>query len=498
MPWPSSFWSWWWNKIKTAEDNNANCFPITAIMEDTAPITIWILYMTRKVTFWINYLDQRYMKRLWKIILLRKKDWWKQPFRLIYEIRWMLRWLRYVRFAGPLLRMFMKVQGQVWDLYRTYKQSHSMTQKKRSLYQNRSLLNLEFKRIASIQRMKSSMRRMKSQFFREQTPHEVQQLLEPSLGQSLIKEKKKNHYLNKKIQQIQQQQQQNDNNESKEIASSDDINNNNATNDNTDCCGSPSAMYGQFVSLSRRISFCANIHKIDNKEVTTGKDDDHNKDQQRHRHHECLIAPNTRFAVIWRIVITGSLLIELWRLAESWRLNKNFSQTLPEILQNIFPQNMDAGYNNNNNKTDIAAAASSDRILITQAAGNILQYIVDTVCFLDIFVWYNTGRLVDGIIVVPKPFVSRCILPGTLSQIFDHPTLPTILPSILWRIQDIFQIVGYARAIRWCITIYPLLELLLLQPLISYLLYHSDSTNTTTNNNSYSSKRDSIAMSFVY
>ena len=63
--------------------------------------------------------------------------------------------------------------------------------------------------------------------------------------------------------------------------------------------------------------------------------------------------------------------------------------------------------------------------------GRMLEVFVDAVAYFDIFVWFLTGEIDETHAIIPKPFISRCIIPGTLVQVLDHPTLPDLLPSLV-------------------------------------------------------------------
>ena len=60
-----------------------------------------------------------------------------------------------------------------------------------------------------------------------------------------------------------------------------------------------------------------------------------------------------------------------------------------------------------------------------------METFIDVVSFMDIFFWFFTGELDELGFVVPKHFITRCIIPGTLVQVLDHPTLPDVLPALL-------------------------------------------------------------------
>ena len=97
------------------------------------------------------------------------------------------------------------------------------------------------------------------------------------------------------------------------------------------------------------------------------------------------------------------------------------------------------------------------------------EMVIDLVCFIDIYVWFFTGELDLNGRVVPKPFFYRCILPGTLVQVLDHPTVPDVLPNFLACSLSAASAVGYSRMIRWLVAIVPAFNILLVDMIKSFL-----------------------------
>ena len=123
----------------------------------------------------------------------------------------------------------------------------------------------------------------------------------------------------------------------------------------------------------------------------------------------------------------------------------------------------------------------SSRLLLQ--LGSMLESFIDIVSFMDIFFWFFTGDL-DGQTgtVIPKPFIGRCIIPGTLVQIIDHPTLPKVLPAILDRIIETTIVIGWSRVIRWIVAVVPALLLIVVHPFNAYFFrhFHEDEDKTAT------------------
>ena len=193
-----------------------------------------------------------------------------------------------------------------------------------------------------------------------------------------------------------------------------------------------------------------------------------------------------------------SLLLEIFRLCASWHLSETFSISLSqtiamflvecsapektknllifisrhinEIRDNIFDALPILGPK----PADIAVCVPSglQAMLILQF-GSILERFIDTIVFLDIFVWFMTGDIdVDTQLVVPKRFFSRCIIPGTLVQVLDHPTLPTLLPNLITALLRVSKTLGHSRLVRWVLAIAPAAKVVVFDPLKTFFFRH--------------------------
>jgi len=170
-----------------------------------------------------------------------------------------------------------------------------------------------------------------------------------------------------------------------------------------------------------------------------------------------LISPRTRFSLAWRMTVTNCLMLEIARLCASWHLSETFSISLSQIVGRLLveckaPEQTKhhlAFITDQINQfrrqmfdllpifgpppVDIAVCIpSGPQALLILHFGRMLEFFVDAVVFVDIFVWFFTGD-VDAVThtIIPKPFFTRCILPGTLVQVLDHPTLPDLLPGLV-------------------------------------------------------------------
>lgn len=155
--------------------------------------------------------------------------------------------------------------------------------------------------------------------------------------------------------------------------------------------------------------------------------------------------------------MTNCLMLELFRLCTSWHLSRSFSISLPQIMTMLIVECKP------DEKTKNRLALITDKInqlrrqiydffpfvgpkpvdmgicipsgpqaSLVFSMGRMMEVFADSVAFIDIFVWFATGDIeAETHIVIPKPFFSRCILPGTLVQVLDHPTVPNLMPDIV-------------------------------------------------------------------
>ena len=200
-------------------------------------------------------------------------------------------------------------------------------------------------------------------------------------------------------------------------------------------------------------------------------------------------------------------LLELTRLFVSWHLTQTFHLSITQVISRLF---IDCNTNPEETKrhfkfvTDqidnwhtilahavpfvpfpkekllILCVPTSQLSKLFLQLGFMLETFIDVVSFLDIFFWFFTGDL-DGEtgLVIPKPFFGRCILPGTLVQVLDHPTLPKVLPFYINRIVDTTISIGWSRVIRWILAIVPAFNMIVFQPLAAYFFRHFEDSNAT-------------------
>jgi hypothetical protein len=199
-----------------------------------------------------------------------------------------------------------------------------------------------------------------------------------------------------------------------------------------------------------------------------------------------LISPQTRFSVGWRLVVTFALLTELGRLVLSYQLSRTFDLRYRDLTLRLLGlcQKKSRPVRNWIGKVAKLPAShpwldtcrkSSPSSQFSLRVAEWSEVIIDCIGFLDILVWFYTGELdATSMLVVPKPFFTRCILPGTLIQVMDHPTVPKAIPHYLSCFFQAARAVGYSRVWRWALAIYPAVHLLVIAPLQRYLFSPMD------------------------
>jgi hypothetical protein len=404
--------------------------------DDPSLATLWITQSIAQMHQLVELLQSQAMHYFWKLAL--PFSFMLKPIQLIQRIRLLSRWVRYVRFAGPLLRLLLKVQDQFWVFTKTWRQSWQHQAERAKRLAHRSMLFEDIQRIESLTRVQTALATWPSSIF-----HMAQEQA-TDIGAIIAKKKKEGQRLQRRLDSL-----KSDLRRSARLVPSSEI-------------------YDRMVALTQELT-------------DTVKTAFWNAQ---------LISPHTRFSVGWRLVVTCALLSELVRLYTSWKLSGTFEirytdmtrQLLVECEQkskpirswigkHIFRHNA-ADQLLDTLDTTCSPASPSARLALHLARASEIS--IDLVCFFDIFVWFFTGELDEHGVIRPKHWFSRCVLPGTLVQVLDHPTVPEKLPQLLSYSWKAVRAVGYSRVIRWGLAIYPAVDMMLVAPLKSYLFRPMD------------------------
>ena len=417
--------------------------------------TMWIASSIRRVSA-LSELAQRHLEAaIWNWALPFKLY---QPRRFYMRVRQLLRWIRYLRYAGPLLRMAFKLFDQFYNLTITWRQSLTAKTEKAKRVARRSMLFEDLQRIESLTKVHTALATLPSQLFRRGVSGggaggwSSQAKLSEEVGNLLAEKQREGRRMREQLMKLKE-----------DIGRS---------------FVSTSELYDRVVLLTQDMKAA-----IGNATLLSS-------------HH--LISPHSRFGVFWRVTVTNCLLLEMFRLNASWHLSGTFNITLTQIVSRFIaecdPKVMHRRFGfvtkwaedvrrSVANVVPLIPPAAEDwtkTICVPSSAtsklvlklGGAVESFIDVVGFLDIFIWFQTGELDAKGVVVPKPFFYRCIMPGTLVQVLDHPTLPDILPALIAQAMDAAEAAGWSRVIRWVLAIVPAFVMLVVHPLNTYFFRH--------------------------
>lgn len=410
---------------------------------DSSLATKWIYYCQSSTDYFINIINARIYAVLWHWILPFKLY---QPIRFYRRLRWLLRWIRYLRFAGPLLRMGLKLWDQLWALSTTWRQTLTVQAEKAKRVAQRSLLVDDIRRLESLAKVHTALASLPSQLF-----HKAQVEMNV-IGHRLAEKQKEGRQIQRRLRRLKADL-------ARSFASTTDL-------------------YDRVVRMTRDLKLSMN-------------------DSLFSSHH--LISPHSRFGVLWRVTVTNCLLLELFRLSTSWHLIGNFNLSLKQVfmklvsvcrestaksnsisflklwklVRTILPRLFPFALHPDEVEKCVPIGVLS-RIIVW--IGDYLESFIDIIGFLDIIVWFFTGELDANGLVIPKPFFSRCIMPGTLTQVLDHPTLPSALPAVLAKVVRVANEIGWGRAIRWALALTPAFILAIADPIKLYFFRQVDAS----------------------
>jgi hypothetical protein len=429
-------------------------------LHDSAMVTTWIQKTTLQVTQMVNAFHDFLGSVFWTQILPYRIH--KEPQRFIQRVQVILRWIRFLRFAFPLFRMGIKLQDQVRSVFKTRRQKWTSDMARQLRLNRPSMIFTDIQKLQSLAKVQTALARIPSFSLGENSPMRT-------FTKTVVEQYNEKRLFGKKISQ-------------------------------------------QLAKLQKDyLNFGATTELYDRITKVTQDITDKLKSEKGRRSHrylasprnlfsstEYLISPRTRFSIAWRMTVTNCLLLEIFRLCASWHLSESFSIPLSQIVGRLLVE-CKAPVQTNNHLAfimdqvnhfrryiydtipilgsppiDIAVCIpSGPQALFILYLGRMLEIFVDGVVFLDIFVWFFTGDIdVDTHAIIPKPFFTRCIIPGTLVQILDHPTLPDLLPGLLRSTLKLSSSIGYSRCIRWILALMPALKIVVMDPMIGFFFEH--------------------------
>jgi len=536
-------------------DTAAQCY-VETLGEDTSWATLWITACWSRWTQICEDIEEYFMSEVWlKYILggvFTKKAKMKaqknlgnifnRPKLIWFRVGRVIKIFKWMRFAFPLARMVIKLQDQLVMGYYTLQKVKSVRTNREKRLQRPSLLLQDLRRIESFHKVETTIAALPSHcnMLLDTLTKEVSQFsaaAQNRLGFSsstalahteefLEKSRERGRQMTMQIRRLRAQLRKS----MTEFSSSEIYDN----------------ILRMSQGASKRNLFADNDYSQDGPEDEIEMDEIRRKDSlgSRGSHRsvktswydflhlqsllssrEYLISPRSRFSVVWRITVTHCLLLELTRLAVSWYLSETFYLSISQVIGRLF---VDCGSTKEDTRrkfkfiTDIfeewhvglskavplvpypkdtlwiLCTPTSNFSKLLLLVGSAMETFIDVVSFLDIFFWFFTGDLDASTgIVVPKPFFGRCILPGTLVQVIDHPTLPHVLPTLLAKFASIASELGWSRLVLWACALCPALAVELVLPLASYFFRHYEETNQVGRRGSNRNKESDILMTYA-
>ncbi|KAL7549256.1 hypothetical protein ACHAWF_012520 [Thalassiosira exigua] len=456
-------------------------------LHDSAVVTQWINEMKLSLSNLVSAFHGAVESVFWTKVLPYRIH--KEPQRFLQRLQVILRWIRFGRFAFPLFRMGLKLQDQVRTIWKARRQSKKSDMERQRRLDRPSMIFSDIQKLLETAKVQTALARIPSFSL---SPKKVSSAVVESYNRRRDLGKKVTRQLSKLQRDYFYL---------------------------SECSKAKSEIYDRIVKMTQDIT------------VTI------NSDTRNFSHRylkslrsllssrKYLISPRTRFSLAWRMTVTNCLLLEIGRLCASWHISQSFSISLSQIVArllvnckepeetkrhlafitdhlNRFRQHMfDMFPLFGPPPIDVAVCVpSGPQALLILHSGRMLEFFVDVVVFMDIFVWFLTGDIdADTHAIIPKPFFTRCILPGTLVQVnrsfgkeaahadptvilttrclvavqvLDHPTLPDLLPGLLKSIIAAFADIGYSRCIRWTLALIPALKILVFDPATSFFFEH--------------------------
>ena len=389
-------------------------------LHDSAVVTQWIYGMSLTLSNLSSAFHGLLESIFWTRILPYRIH--KEPQRFIQRLQVILRWIRFARFAGPLFRMVLKTQDHMRAVWKARHQSKKSDLEKRRRIDKPSLIFSDIQKLIEKGQKLTQMARVPS-FSLQSSP--ILNKVSSSVVETYSKRREYGKQISEQLKKLQK--------------------------DYLNFGGDSSDLYERIIKMEQDIDTNINSEK-------GGYSNRYMKSVHSFlssRQH--LISPRTRFSLAWRMTVTNCLLLEMARLFYSWHLSGTFSISMSQIVGRLLvnckaPEQTKhhlafiTGQINQFRRhmfdmlplfgpppVDIAVCIpSGPQALVILQFGRMLEIFVDAVVFMDIFVWFLTGDIdVDTHAIIPKPFFTRCILPGTLVQVLDHPTLPDLLPGLV-------------------------------------------------------------------
>ena len=395
-------------------------------LNDSAIMTQWLVLVARSLVALSVSFGEFVDRIIWTRVIPYRIH--KHPQRFLKRLNAVFKGIRYVRFAGPLARMVsyrfgllsllcasvsyihptthqgLKLQDQLRTMWKSRSQSYKSKQRKERHINSPSLIFADIQKLKSLAKIQTSLARIPS--FTMSSP--ALENIASTVKESYIKRRADAKRIAGQISKLHE--------------------------DFLGGGGAAADIYDRIVDTTNELT---NSLKRDgslrNRYLMSPR--------SLFSSPKYLISPRTRFSLSWRITVTNCLMLEIFRLCASWHLSETFSISLSQVVAKLlveckFPEknkNLLVFLSDRINEVrgnvfdmlpilgakpvDIAVClpSSGTHAALILQFGLLLERFIDTVVFLDIFVWFFTGDIdIDTHQVIPKPFITRCIIPGEI------------------------------------------------------------------------------------
>jgi hypothetical protein len=152
---------------------------------------------------------------------------------------------------------------------------------------------------------------------------------------------------------------------------------------------------------------------------------DKHMESRRRQKKKLLLSPKTAFAVGWKYVAIGCVILEVSQMVFAPLLSGELKKMpLDKFLSVVLFASCNE--QKKTNQLCVSSAWKHHWWMAVHVVSRVLVPFVHAVCFLDVFVTFSTGELTAAGKLEPKPFVERFIFPGIGLQLIVNPTMVAI------------------------------------------------------------------------
>jgi len=358
-----------------------------------------------------------------------------------FRARKRLMYLRWVRFAFPFVGIFNKLKGNIMDLIKKHKQRR---RKKKAKLSWKSLLNS----LSREERLEMATLRIQANFRKGQERRAAERLRE-------IKKKEENASIMKAHNLFRAHANLT---KARMASSAQSL--------------SPRSKK-RVITEEDRASFSLLKEELKKPNITKRK---------------MLLRPNTGFSVVWKTLSVTCIVLEIFQLVFSHYgpgyaklsleqgIDKFFlvpnackatvkTKVAGTLIKNAFPIM----------KTNSIFLCSTSplwknvMLIFMKTSGRVFVLSFKIISFLDVFITFFTGEIAESNgALIPKPFVTRWLVPGIILQLMVNPSMKDAL-NLTKKILHLCYTAGPCRVFHTSVAIYPFFHILCLKT-INYLI----------------------------